>query len=160
MQRGNLKGKSPARAHAVVRDNKKCFYKYINKKRAKESLHRLRDARGNIVNQDEEKAEVLHAFFASVFNSQASYSQESEPPLLEDKEGVWNKPPIIQEEAVNDLLCHLGAYKSMGPDGIHLTVPRDLAEELAKPLSIILAWIRNSEASRSKQGSCPCTWHW
>jgi len=53
----------------VVRDNKKCFCKYINnKKRAKESLHRLLDARGNIVNKDEEKAEVLNAAFASVFN--------------------------------------------------------------------------------------------
>ncbi len=35
---------------AVVRDNKKCFYKYVNdKKRAKENLHPLLDAGGNIV---------------------------------------------------------------------------------------------------------------
>jgi len=37
-------------------DNKKCFYKYINnKKRAKESLHPVLDARGSIANKDEEK---------------------------------------------------------------------------------------------------------
>jgi len=49
----------------VVRDNKKCFYIYINnKKRVKKNLHPLLDARGNIVKKDEKKAEVLNAFFA------------------------------------------------------------------------------------------------
>jgi len=93
------------RLATAVRDNKKCFYKYINnKKRAKESLHPLLDARGNIDNEDEEKTEVLNAFFASVLTSQTGYSQGSQPPVLEDREGEQNKPPIIQKEAVNDLL--------------------------------------------------------
>jgi len=57
--------------------------------------------------------------------------------MLEDREGEQNKPPLIQKESVNDLLCHLDTHKSMGLDGIHPRVLRELAEELAKTLSII-----------------------
>jgi len=85
----------------------------------KESLHTLLDARGDIANKDEEKAEVLNAFFASVFNSQTGYPRGSQPTVLEDRDGEQNKPPIIQEEAVNDLLLHLDTRKFMGPDGIY-----------------------------------------
>jgi len=111
----------------VVRDDKKCFYKYINnKKRAKESLHPLLDAGENIANKDEEKAEVLNDFFASVFSTHTSYSQSSQPPELEDRDGEQNKSPIVQKEAVNDLLCHPDAYKSMGLDEIYPRVLREL----------------------------------
>ena len=96
------------RLATVVRDNKTYFYKYINhNKRAKECLHPLLHVRGNIINKHEEKTEVLNVLFASVFNSQTGYSQGSQPPVLEDREREWDKPPIMQEEAVNDLLCHL-----------------------------------------------------
>ncbi|KFW78873.1 hypothetical protein N305_03995, partial [Manacus vitellinus] len=46
-------------------------------------------------------------------------------------------PLVIQEETVSDLLSHLDPHKSMGPEGIHPRVMRELAEELTKPLSII-----------------------
>ncbi|KFP67467.1 hypothetical protein N322_11493, partial [Cariama cristata] len=46
-------------------------------------------------------------------------------------------PAIFQEEAVSDLLLHLDMNKSMGPDGIHSRILKELADVLAKPLFII-----------------------
>ncbi|KFP60983.1 RNA-directed DNA polymerase from mobile element jockey, partial [Cariama cristata] len=46
-------------------------------------------------------------------------------------------PPIIQEEAVSDLLLHLDMNKSMGSDGIRSRILKELADMFAKPLSII-----------------------
>lgn len=53
-------------------------------------------------------------------------------PELEDREGA-----IIQSEMVSDLLHYLDTHRSMGLHGVYLRVPKEMAEELIKPLSII-----------------------
>ncbi|KFP07635.1 RNA-directed DNA polymerase from mobile element jockey, partial [Calypte anna] len=45
--------------------------------------------------------------------------------------------PVIFEGRASNLLSHLDPHKSMGPDRIHPRVMREVAEELAKPLSIV-----------------------
>ena len=56
-----------------VKNSKKGFYRYVSQKRkVKESIPTLMSKTGKLVTTDEEKAEVLHNFFASVFTGNLS----------------------------------------------------------------------------------------
>lgn len=59
-----------------------------SKRKTKENLYPLLTIRGNIVTKDEEKAEVLHAFLASVFNNKTSCCQGIQLLELEDRLGA------------------------------------------------------------------------
>ncbi|KAK4808042.1 hypothetical protein QYF61_017062 [Mycteria americana] len=122
----------------AIKDNKNHFFKYISsKRRAEENLQPPVDRGGDTVTKHEEKAEVLNAFFASVFNSRANCSLGTQPPESEERDRDQNGAPIIQGEMVSDLLHHLDTHKSVGPDEIPPRVQKELAEVLTKPLSII-----------------------
>ena len=57
---------------------------------------------GNMTTENKEKAEVLNAFFTSVFKSQTSYPQGALPHDLEVSDGEQNKFPMIKMETVRD----------------------------------------------------------
>ncbi|PKU44209.1 hypothetical protein llap_5469 [Limosa lapponica baueri] len=57
----------------TVKDNKKSFLQYINKKRqARENIGPLMNEAGALVVEDTEKAELLNPFFALVFTAKAA----------------------------------------------------------------------------------------
>ncbi|CAM5143904.1 unnamed protein product [Eretmochelys imbricata] len=117
-----------------VKSNKKGFFRYVsNKKKVKESVGPLLNEGGNLVTEDVEKANVLNAFFASVFTNKAS----SQTTALGSTAWRGGDQPSVEKEVVRDYLEKLDVHKSMGPDALHLRVLKELADVIAEPLAII-----------------------
>ncbi|CAM4677035.1 unnamed protein product [Caretta caretta] len=117
-----------------VKSNKKGFFRYVgNKKKAKESVGPLMNEGGNLVTEDVEKANVLNAFFTSVFTNKVS----SQTAALGITTWGIDGQPSVEKEVVRDYLEKLDVHKSMELDELHPRVLKELAAVIAEPLAII-----------------------
>ena len=120
-----------------VKLNPKAFWRHANSKlKVRSGVPNLRKSPGSsdLTESDSEKAEVLNAFFSSVYNIEPP----GEIPTIEQKTctSQW-KDPIITEEIVRKKLRQLKIDKSQGPDNLHPRVLKELADSIAKPVYLL-----------------------
>ncbi|KAI8481821.1 hypothetical protein Bbelb_404260 [Branchiostoma belcheri] len=118
-----------------IKNNPKAFWKYVNSRlQVRQKVGSLVRTDGSIAQTDLEKAEELSNFFASVFTTEDVSSiprldARTSAPVLEGIE--------VTEKAVRDKLEALNPSKSAGPDNFHPRFLKELAGELAYPLTIL-----------------------
>ena len=99
-----------------------------------ESISNLVKADGTLTENDKEKAEVLNEFFGSVFTSE---DVSNVPVFIHSNENILSEFSVREEE-MRTRLRALKVSTSPGPDGIHPRILRELSDELAYPLTVLL----------------------
>lgn len=114
----------------------KLFWKYVQERaKSNAGISALKTGNGFAVS-DDEKAETLNKFFSSVFTLEDT---SNIPDLTECQfsNGVSVSEILVTPEAVEVRLRSLDASKAQGPDNIPPKVLKELAKELAAPLSVL-----------------------
>ena len=117
-----------------VKDNAKSFWNYVkSRSKTNAGIPELVTEDGTFAKTDQDKAEVLNAFFGSVFTVEDLTALPT-MTKISDKD-ITDIEFSAQE--IDELLCKLDINKSPGPDGIHSRVLREAHEQVSLPLKII-----------------------
>nr|VZI45770.1 unnamed protein product [Spirometra erinaceieuropaei] len=99
-----------------------------------ESMDSIDETSGDVeISEDGEKAEHFSQFFKSIFTSESPFT----PPDYDFDEGPKIESVSFDEATVRKELMTLNESKSPGPDDIPPKLLKELAAELAKPLSML-----------------------
>ena len=115
-----------------VKDNPKSFWGYVRSKtKARSGVSDLKNENGDLVYSDEDKANILNDFFASVFIRENTRD-------IPDFDKRYNGMPVTEINVTKDKvlkdLKSLNVSKSMGPDGCHPRILKETAEIIHEPL--------------------------
>ena len=100
-----------------MKENPKDFWAYIRQKtKAKSGVSDLKDSQGVLIQDNEEKANLLNDFFASVFIKEPP----GQLPIFDVRyQGQSVTKLIVSTDDVYKRLMSLKVSKSMGPDNCH-----------------------------------------
>ncbi|XP_059806825.1 uncharacterized protein LOC132381440 [Hypanus sabinus] len=118
-----------------IKEDSKSFFRYVNSKKiVKTKIGSLKTETGEFIMGNTEMADELNRYFGSVFTREDANNL---PDVIEAK-GTRVKDELkeiyIRQETVLDRLLSLKADKSLGPDGLHPRVLKEVALEIMDAL--------------------------
>ena len=112
------------------------FFKYAGSKtRTRTGVGPLVDDKGNVVVNDKVTAEMFNAYFASVFTKEREVVPDA-TNMCSNKQEVLETLDLSPQKVMK-VLMHLNPNKTPGVDQIYSVMLKNLAKELAIPLSHI-----------------------
>ena len=126
-----------------AKKNPRAFWSYIKSKRSnRQSVGPLSDG-GTLLTDDEKQAEVLNAYFTSVFTKEDLHDLPSMDPMY-DGESLQSTPfsaEIVKDKIENlrssDKIENLRSSAAPGPDGICPRVLQGVVDVISAPLAAI-----------------------
>ena len=134
---------------ANIKTNSKLFWSYVRSKlKTKSAIGQLQGQDGTAIDDNQEKADLLNSYFASVFQN-----EESEPiPNFEDRAFQHEiNTVMITLDKISKTIDRLKPSKSQGPDNIHPMLLKECKRVLVTPLKYIFE-------KSIEEGKIPVIW--
>ena len=121
-----------------IKTDPKSFYSYVkSKSKTKERMGPLVDSEGNVVEDDSSAANLLNEFFTSVYSEENTTNMPTPTQIWLGNEDNRLIDAVFTPHNIEKLLLKLDRGKAPGTDGVQSTVLKEVAKEIAMPLSTI-----------------------